>query len=242
MSRPAGPRETAASPSRESSPAGEIADRLLGLAPEPQEERTEDEAQNRCGHEEEAQKHRIPEQRMHVARDRRLDQGERAREQPKRHLAERREAHGPVGDRARAVDDEADEGGGKEDQAEGTGEKAEHRDLGEAGPDLAESARAAQAGAMSCRVPGPSAQRPSACTRPARPLHDRLTAGSRIDAASAGPRAGATGEFARASDPISGRGGRAVEGARLERVYTGNRIEGSNPSPSATLASSTFHD
>lgn len=24
-----------------------------------------------------------------------------------------------------------------------------------------------------------------------------------------------------------------VEGARLERVYTGNRIEGSNPSPSA---------
>ena len=30
------------------------------------------------------------------------------------------------------------------------------------------------------------------------------------------------------------RGGRVVEGARLERVYTGNRIEGSNPSPSAT--------
>ena len=26
-----------------------------------------------------------------------------------------------------------------------------------------------------------------------------------------------------------------VEGARLERVYTGNRIEGSNPSPSATF-------
>ena len=25
-----------------------------------------------------------------------------------------------------------------------------------------------------------------------------------------------------------------VEGARLESVYTGNRIEGSNPSPSAT--------
>jgi hypothetical protein len=25
-----------------------------------------------------------------------------------------------------------------------------------------------------------------------------------------------------------------VEGARLERVYTGNRIEGSNPSPSAS--------
>jgi hypothetical protein len=29
------------------------------------------------------------------------------------------------------------------------------------------------------------------------------------------------------------RGGRAAEGARLESVYTGNRIEGSNPSPSA---------
>jgi hypothetical protein len=31
----------------------------------------------------------------------------------------------------------------------------------------------------------------------------------------------------------SRRGGRVVEGARLESVYTGNRIEGSNPSPSA---------
>ena len=31
------------------------------------------------------------------------------------------------------------------------------------------------------------------------------------------------------------RGGRAVEGARLEIVYTGNRIEGSNPSLSASL-------
>ncbi len=32
----------------------------------------------------------------------------------------------------------------------------------------------------------------------------------------------------------SWRGGRVVEGARLESVYAGNRIEGSNPSPSAT--------
>jgi hypothetical protein len=32
----------------------------------------------------------------------------------------------------------------------------------------------------------------------------------------------------------SRRGGRVVEGARLERVYTGNRIEGSNPSLSAS--------
>jgi hypothetical protein len=31
------------------------------------------------------------------------------------------------------------------------------------------------------------------------------------------------------------RGGRAVEGARLESVYTGNRIEGSNPSLSAII-------
>ena len=31
------------------------------------------------------------------------------------------------------------------------------------------------------------------------------------------------------------RGGRVVEGARLERVYTGNRIEGSNPSLSASI-------
>ncbi len=31
------------------------------------------------------------------------------------------------------------------------------------------------------------------------------------------------------------RGGRAVEGARLEIVYTGNRIEGSNPSLSAII-------
>ena len=35
------------------------------------------------------------------------------------------------------------------------------------------------------------------------------------------------------------RGGRVAEGARLERVYTGNRIEGSNPSLSATSKSSS---
>ena len=40
--------------------------------------------------------------------------------------------------------------------------------------------------------------------------------------------------------PNSGRGGRVVEGARLERVYTGNRIEGSNPSPSAISPFVTF--
>ncbi len=32
------------------------------------------------------------------------------------------------------------------------------------------------------------------------------------------------------------RGGRVVEGARLESVYTGDRIAGSNPAPSANLA------
>ena len=33
------------------------------------------------------------------------------------------------------------------------------------------------------------------------------------------------------------RGGRVAEGARLESVYTGNRIVGSNPTPSATVMS-----
>jgi hypothetical protein len=33
------------------------------------------------------------------------------------------------------------------------------------------------------------------------------------------------------------RGGRVAEGARLESVYTGNRIVGSNPTPSARLSS-----
>ena len=42
----------------------------------------------------------------------------------------------------------------------------------------------------------------------------------------AGPRA----------DGAAWRGGRAVEGARLESVYTGNRIAGSNPAPSANSA------
>ena len=35
------------------------------------------------------------------------------------------------------------------------------------------------------------------------------------------------------------RGGRVVEGARLESVYAGNRIAGSNPAPSAIYAVST---
>ena len=36
--------------------------------------------------------------------------------------------------------------------------------------------------------------------------------------------------------PVRGRrGGRVVEGARLESVYTGNGIAGSNPAPSAKL-------
>ena len=32
-----------------------------------------------------------------------------------------------------------------------------------------------------------------------------------------------------------------VEGARLERVYAGNRIEGSNPSPSARFTLQIFY-
>ena len=39
--------------------------------------------------------------------------------------------------------------------------------------------------------------------------------------------------FACASSTLR-RGGRVVEGARLESVYTGNRIAGSNPAPSAS--------
>src|SRR5262249_44491832 len=35
------------------------------------------------------------------------------------------------------------------------------------------------------------------------------------------------------------RDGRVAEGARLESVYTGNRIVGSNPTPSATIALQT---
>ena len=35
-------------------------------------------------------------------------------------------------------------------------------------------------------------------------------------------------------DLLNRRGGRVVEGARLESVFTGNRNEGSNPSLSAT--------
>jgi hypothetical protein len=37
------------------------------------------------------------------------------------------------------------------------------------------------------------------------------------------------------------RGGRVAEGARLESVYAGNRIEGSNPSPSATAPFKNNH-
>ena len=37
------------------------------------------------------------------------------------------------------------------------------------------------------------------------------------------------------------RGGRVVEGARLESVYAGNRIAGSNPAPSATFDKATIH-
>jgi hypothetical protein len=40
----------------------------------------------------------------------------------------------------------------------------------------------------------------------------------------------------RAILPLRRRDGRVAEGARLESVYTGNRIVGSNPTPSATSA------
>src|SRR5215213_5119085 len=58
-----------------------------------------------------------------------LDQREALREQPEGDLAERREAHEAVGDRARAVDDEPDEPGRDQDQAEKAGKEAEHRSV-----------------------------------------------------------------------------------------------------------------
>jgi hypothetical protein len=60
--------------------------------------------------------------------------------------------------------------------------------------------------------------------------------------------AGGSGSVNRGSDLVFAliprpagrrRGGRAVEGARLESVYTGNRIVGSNPTPSAIHTFST---
>jgi hypothetical protein len=39
---------------------------------------------------------------------------------------------------------------------------------------------------------------------------------------------------------LAWRGGRVVEGARLESVYTGNRIAGSNPAPSASQPNKCF--
>ena len=38
------------------------------------------------------------------------------------------------------------------------------------------------------------------------------------------------------------RGGRVVEGARLERVYTGDRIKGSNPFLSAIIFKKIFYN
>ena len=38
------------------------------------------------------------------------------------------------------------------------------------------------------------------------------------------------------------RGGRVAEGARLESVYAGNRIAGSNPAPSANLLFGTIQN
>jgi hypothetical protein len=56
-------------------------------------------------------------------------------------------------------------------------------------------------------------------------------------AACAGAAAGAIGHpFA--ATAARRRGGRAAEGARLESVYAGNRIAGSNPAPSANIPAS----
>src|SRR5580704_17540656 len=67
-----------------------------------------------------------------------------------------------------------------------------------------------------------------------------------MTASISGPEGRYTGLFARVVTrsptgilrPVSlRRGGRVAEGARLESVYTGNRIVGSNPTPSAISVS-----
>src|SRR5215211_6735408 len=68
---------------------------------------------------------------MDVALDGRLQQKVALAENPIGRLADGREHDAAVGDRARAVDDEADETGGDQDQAEGPGNEPKHDGLGE---------------------------------------------------------------------------------------------------------------
>src|SRR5829696_874176 len=66
---------------------------------------------------------------MDVALDGRLQQEVTLAENPIGRLADGREHDAAVGDRARAVDDEADETGGDQDQAEGPGKEPKHEGL-----------------------------------------------------------------------------------------------------------------
>src|SRR3954447_26117547 len=123
-------RAFTASPCRErwrASAPGEIADRLLGLAADPDQERSEEKPEHGGGEEKEVQQYRVPQPGVHMPGHGRLDQREALGEQPEGDLAERREAHEAVGDRARAVDDEPDEPGRDQDQAEKAGKEAEHQ-------------------------------------------------------------------------------------------------------------------
>ena len=62
-------------------------------------------------------------------------------------------------------------------------------------------------------------------------------ASRRLTRAGAACARASAGAIASRSPPLERRwrGGRAAEGARLESVYAGNRIAGSNPAPSATI-------
>jgi hypothetical protein len=62
----------------------------------------------------------------------------------------------------------------------------------------------------------------------------RLALAPQAPAACTRVAAGAIAVGSRFRQGARRRGGRAAEGARLESVYAGNRIAGSNPAPSAT--------
>src|SRR3954447_2350411 len=114
-------------PESAASAPGHVPDRLGPRAREPEQQRTENEPDDGGRQQKEIEQHRIPEQGMNVTGHGGLDQREAPREQPERDLADRREAHGVVRDRARAVDDEANEARRDQDEADKTGEKPEHR-------------------------------------------------------------------------------------------------------------------
>ena len=98
----------------------QIADRLRRLATEPEQEQAEDEGDERGGPEQDGQEHRIPQGGMDMARHRRFQHREITRQQLKQDLTQRREDDLARGDGTRAIDDEADEAGGDEEETDET--------------------------------------------------------------------------------------------------------------------------